>query len=187
MKKFYFLGILFSIFYFLFSFSVSAQDKTELIYFWGDGCPHCAKESKFLETISEKYPELKITKYEVWYNAQNQKLFAETARNLGITRLGVPLTIIGDKYFIGYQDDQTTGKAIEEQIISILGEKPSSGTEGKIKIPFLGEVDPAKISLPILTIALGALDGFNPCAMWILLFLIALLISIHSRKKLLLI
>ena len=189
MKKFYFLGILFSIFYFLFSFSVSAQDKTELIYFWGDGCPHCAKESKFLENISEKYPKLKITKYEVWYNAENQKLFAETAKGLGITRLGVPLTIIGDKYFIGYQDDETTGKEIEEQIASILGAKPAfaKATAGKIKLPFFGEVDLARMSLPLLTITIGALDGFNPCAMWILLFLIALLINIHSRKRLLLI
>src|SRR3989344_811805 len=138
MKKFYFLGILFSIFYFLFSFSVSAQDKTELIYFLGDGCPHCAKESKFLENISEKYPKLKITKYEVWYNAENQKLFAETAKGLGITRLGVPLTIIGDKYFIGYQDDETTGKEIEEQIASILGAKPAfaKATAGEKKNPF---------------------------------------------------
>ncbi len=51
----------------------------------------------------------------------------------------------------------------------------------------MGEVDLAKMSLPILTIVVGALDGFNPCAMWILLFLITLLVNVRSRKKLLLI
>ena len=171
-----------AVFLFFIGFNfISAQEKTELIYFWGDGCPHCAKESKFLEQMAEKYPELKITKYEVWYNSENQELFKKTAKELGITQLGVPLTIIGDEHFIGYQDDQTTGKAIEDRIKNIGGEIKA------VKVPFFGEVNLAKLSLPILTIVVGALDGFNPCAMWILLFLIALLINVRSRKKLLLI
>ncbi|MDO8601179.1 MAG: thioredoxin family protein [bacterium] len=187
-KKIFLLNLVGFILFFSLALSVLAQDKTELIYFWGDGCPHCAKESKFLEQIKEKYPELAIIKYEVWYNTENQKLFTETAKGLGITQLGVPLTIIGDKYFIGYTDDQTTGKAIEEQIKSILIPGGATSSEVKtVKLPFFGEVDLTKMSLPLLTITIGALDGFNPCAMWILLFLIALLINVHSRKKLLLI
>lgn len=179
---------------------VSAQEKLELIYFWGDGCPHCAKESKFLEQIAEKYPDLEITKYEVWYDSKNQELFKKTAKELGITQLGVPLTIVGDKYFVGYGDDETTGKQIEDYIQSVLegpsfakvfdpevSDRRASEGEEKIKIPFLGEINLSSLSLPALAVVLGAIDGFNPCAMWILLFLIALLINVRSRKKLLLI
>ena len=53
----------------------------------------------------------------------------------------------------------------------------------KAKIPILGTLDLSKMSLPALTLILGALDGFNPCAMWILLFLITLLINTRSRKR----
>jgi len=52
-----------------------------------------------------------------------------------------------------------------------------------IKVPILGEVEIKKFSLPILTILLGILDGFNPCAMWTLLFLISLLLGMKNRKR----
>lgn len=52
-----------------------------------------------------------------------------------------------------------------------------------IKLPILGEIDALKFSLPILTIIMGVLDGFNPCAMWVLLFLISLLLGIENKKR----
>ncbi|MBW6441586.1 hypothetical protein K0B04_01580 [Patescibacteria group bacterium] len=53
----------------------------------------------------------------------------------------------------------------------------------KIALPKVGNIDMEKLSLPALTIVLGFLDGFNPCAMWVLLFLISLLIGMKDRKK----
>ena len=35
----------------------------------------------------------------------------------------------------------------------------------------------------MFTIILGLLDGFNPCAMWVLMFLLALLVYTKSRKR----
>ncbi|MDD3150902.1 MAG: hypothetical protein PHV68_08710 [Candidatus Gastranaerophilales bacterium] len=52
-----------------------------------------------------------------------------------------------------------------------------------VKLPLLGEVNALSFSLPILTIIMGALDGFNPCAMWTLLFLISLLLGMENRKR----
>ncbi|MGI6373969.1 MAG: glutaredoxin family protein [Patescibacteria group bacterium] len=57
-------------------------------------------------------------------------------------------------------------------------------TEEKlIKLPVLGEVNALSFSLPVLTIIIGALDGFNPCAMWVLLFLISLLLGMKDRRR----
>ena len=52
-----------------------------------------------------------------------------------------------------------------------------------INLPFIGELKTASVSLPILTVIIGALDGFNPCAMWVLLFLISLLLNMKDRKR----
>ena len=46
-----------------------------------------------------------------------------------------------------------------------------------------GVVSLKDVSLPIFTIILGAVDGFNPCAMWILIFLITMMFSMHDRFK----
>ena len=54
----------------------------------------------------------------------------------------------------------------------------------KVKVPFLGKINLKKLSLPIVSILLGAIDGFNPCAMWILLFLISTLIGMKNKKRL---
>jgi hypothetical protein len=48
---------------------------------------------------------------------------------------------------------------------------------------FIGPVDLTIMSLPALSILLGFLDGFNPCAMWVLITLLTLLINTHDMKK----
>jgi len=50
-------------------------------------------------------------------------------------------------------------------------------------LPKFANFDLEQLSLPALTVVLGFLDGFNPCAMWVLLFLISLLLDMKDRKK----
>lgn len=52
-----------------------------------------------------------------------------------------------------------------------------------ITIPILGEIDVFSYSLPLLAIILGLVDGFNPCAMWVLVFLISLILSLNDKRK----
>jgi len=54
----------------------------------------------------------------------------------------------------------------------------------KTTIPFFGELDTQKYSLPVLAMMLGLVDGFNPCAMWALIFLISLVVGLNDRSKL---
>jgi hypothetical protein len=70
------------------------------------------------------------------------------------------------------------------------GAPPAGGHAGvervvppTIKLPLIGEIRTADVSLPVLTLALGALDGFNPCAMWVLVFLIGLLVGMEDRLR----
>jgi len=71
-----------------------------------------------------------------------------------------------------------------EEISEIRNEEYAETVSSHIKtLPFLGEVDIRKISLPIITIVLGVSDGFNPCAMWVLMFLIMLLLEVKDKKR----
>jgi glutaredoxin len=62
------------------------------------------------------------------------------------------------------------------------GNDPSSDYP-TVNVPFIGQVNTKSLSLPVLTILIGGLDGFNPCAMWVLVFLIGLLIGMNDRKR----
>lgn len=186
---------------------VMAEEEKSIYFFHSIGCPHCEDEEKFLEKIEEKYPLLNIEKYEVSKNLENTELLINVGKELGINIRGVPVTIIGDKNVIGYFDDKSTGAQIETLIKNYLEcdncpdvvkavieknnekiqnsndlEKKESEQE-KINIPFFGERYAKDFSLPILTIVIGILDGFNPCAMWVLLFLISLLLHMKDKKK----
>jgi hypothetical protein len=61
--------------------------------------------------------------------------------------------------------------------------KNNDGSSYVIDIPFIGKTDTKTLSLPILAIVIGTIDGFNPCAMWVLLFLISALIGMKDKKR----
>lgn len=81
------------------------------------------------------------------------------------------------------------GKKIEEVVgktngdICATGEDCKAGEAPKLELPVFGSINLAEVSLPVLTVMVGLVDGFNPCAMWTLLFLISLLLGMHDRRK----
>ncbi|NMC51759.1 hypothetical protein GYA54_03470 [Candidatus Kuenenbacteria bacterium] len=166
-----------------------AQEKLPVYFFWGDGCPHCHEEQIFWETIKDNYPEIDWISYETWKNTDNQALLLKMTRERTGKAFGsVPVTIIGEKIIYGFGNENTTGQQIIKALDIYTGrttaEMPGQKTkENKYHLPLIGEVDIQKLSLPVLTIVLGAVDGFNPCSMWALLVLITLLINSGSKKK----
>lgn len=176
-------------------------------FFWGEGCPHCAKEKIFLDKLERDYEEVMVYEFEITRNQANVMLLQEMARDLDVEVAGVPFTVVGRDYWIGYQSEATTGKEIEAAVIGLIeeegeaigseeGEADKGADEGtgvtiermkrdgaSIEVPILGEVEIEGLSLPVLTVVMAVLDGFNPCAMWTLLFLISLLLGMENRRR----
>lgn len=76
----------------------------------------------------------------------------------------------------------------------VLREVPSPGKgdipsaePSIVKLPLFGEIDASKTSLPVLTVIIAGMDGFNPCAFFVLFLLLSILVYAHSRKVMLLI
>ena len=185
----------------------SAQAASVKLYlFYGDGCPHCAKEEVFLEKIkTEKLADVEVVKFEVWKNKENANLLAQTAKTLSVNIAGVPFTVVGEKTIVGYADDESTGveilSLIEEQknnqdvvaklqegkkVTIVTDNLPATSTKSdnaSTVLPFIGSQNLKKISLPLLTVIIGLLDSLNPCAMWVLLFLIGIILSMDDQRK----
>lgn len=176
---------------------VKAENNSVTVYlFWAEGCPHCEKEIEFLDAIKTKYPQVEIKKYEVIQNPDNRNLLKSVGEKLDTNVSGVPFTVIGEKYFAGFYSNETTGEEIENEIKNAIKQGyfdivsqinkadvtpiPESKT---ITLPVFGNISVEKFSLPVITLLVAALDGFNPCAMWVLIFLIGLLLGTNNRKK----
>ena len=199
-------------FFFLLPFNVFGleEEKVKLYLFYGDGCPHCADEKEFLSSIEDKYPNLEIIKYEVWYNVENANLLSQVQNKLHISRNGVPTTVIGEDFFIGYTESMgmKIERAIEfyssnehidavEQIIAgtyvekeekeeqteFAEQEEKSDEDMSIDVPLFGKVNLKNVSLMTAAVVIGLIDGFNPCAMWVLLFLISVLIGMKDKKR----
>lgn len=183
---------------------IHANNNVTLYFFWGKGCPHCAQEEIFLDQLKKKYPQLEVKSYEVWYNKENAKLFSQMAEAYGTRPEGVPTTFIGDfKPVVGYRNYEISGKIVEEKVkvcikqgctdpLEKIGktsvQKEIPAQEDKIiTLPFLGRIDTSKMALPVLTIILAGLDGFNPCAFFVLFTLLSILLYASSRKRMFLI
>lgn len=172
---------------------IEASDKITIYFFHGDGCSHCADEQTFLSELENKYlDKINIVKYEVWYNDSNDYLYNNVKKYLNSSARGVPFTVVGEKYFSGY--NSSVGTNIQNAIEDYLNYDPNKienntnsseekDTSTETEIPILGKIDMKKVSIPVVAIILGALDGFNPCAMWILLFLINMLFTMKNRKR----
>ncbi len=168
------------------NFVLADSEKTQIYFFSSAICPHCTKEREFLEELKKKYPEIEIKEYEVVYNPENKKILEEFYEKYQVPEKDkgwVPVTFTPSGYFIGF--NQQVAGDIENCLIECIGNGQT--TPSQITIPIFGQIDLSNMSLPVLTVTLGALDGFNPCAMWILLFLITLLINTRSRKRMLLV
>ena len=155
------------------------KDKVNLYLFHSDDCSHCAQEREWLEGIEEEYKDyLNVYMYEVTYNKDNRELMNKVIDKLDISSSNVPLTIIGNIHYTGYS--VATGSKIENDIKDYIGEDVD---KNNIKLPILGNVNMKEVSIPVVAVVLGFIDGFNPCAMWILLFLINMFFGMKDRKK----
>ena len=170
----------------LFSFRpVQAADKLDLDFFYSKTCPHCVAEKSFLGEITEKYPEISFNYYLIndsEYNSLLNKLVKKhnAEKYMGI----VPMTFIGEDLFIGFDSVEKTGKQIEESIQAQLkGQTTEDIDASLISLPFVGEINTSKYSLPILAIILGILDGFNICSLGALILILGIVIALRSRKK----
>ena len=171
------------------------EDKVNIYFFYGDGCPHCKEEERFFNDLAEKYSDkYNLYMYETWNSSDNTNLMYKVKEMMGDTvNRAVPYTIIGAETFVGYND--FVGTKIENAIVHYTTkeeekeEKPDEYAADKYKeeIPFIGVVDKRDVSIGLVAVILGFVDGFNPCAMWILLFLINMLIGMHDKRKMLII
>lgn len=181
--------------------NASAQ-TVELILFWEPSCPYCERARVFLAKRPDTQAWIKVLQVDISSNPANQALFLRASRLFAIARPGVPLIVVGERPILGFDDEKTTGAAILDaaqacrdaggcrslqQLLEDeepkLQQLPGKGLPAQVSLPLIGTISFKNLSLPALTILLAAIDGFNPCAMWVLVFLIGLLAGMQDRAR----
>ena len=192
---------------FLFFLAMTAAQAAEppaltIHYFRAEGCPHCEDAGAFFARLAAEEPRVVVRDYEVSRDPENRALFQAALDALKVEEGGVPFIFVGDRALLGYHTDATTGAEIRRQVARCLAApcpdaleairagrapavQPREAGADRLRLPFVGEVDAAALSLPLLTVAVAALDAFNPCAFFVLLFLLSMMAHQKSRARML--
>lgn len=173
--------------------------EVDVTLFYGNGCPHCAKEEDYLKVLkSQLGKNVNIQTYEVWDNEENNELLTKVRTTLNDKGEGVPLTVIGGKVFDGFNDE--IGKEIKKTILDNLKQNninvvelvkdgkavPTSTTldsNPTIHFTLLGNTNVKKTSAATITMTEGIGDAINLGSLWIILFLAGIMLAIYNNKK----
>jgi len=146
-----------------------------------DGCPHCADAKAYLPKFASERPWLTITYRPVDTDADARVALIHYSRTSGTWPPGIPTFVFNGQVLVGFESSERSGGKLAALVDSglVKDESIDTGWFGKISVSSMG--------LPIFTLAIGLLDGFNPCAMWVLLFLLSMLVHLKSRARMALI
>ena len=146
----------------------------------------------YIEALPEGRPWVRLHPLGLSRQPENVRRYQAMARQLGEDAAAVPALLFCGEMHVGWDDDKTTGALIRQRLddcrAHALGGKAAQAPPVEpIRLPLIGAVDPASLSLPALTLVLAGLDAFNPCAFFVLLFLLSIMAHQKSRRRMLLI
>lgn len=144
-----------------------------------DGCPHCADAKRFLAELATQRPGLAIVYHQVDRDPAARDALIEISRAAGAWPPGVPTFVFGVRVLVGFDDAEHVGA----DLVRLLDEAAPRAPPDTVESGLFGTLEASELGLPLFTLALGLLDGFNPCAMWVLLFLLSLLVRLKDRRR----
>ena len=188
------IGIIFTLF--LVTTSVSAEDpvwrtpgtgspQVHLYFFWSSTCPHCREARPVIETMAQDNPWLVLHSGNIIDDREQLHHYQEMAASLGQQAQSVPGFFICGRMFVGWDKTGEMSRALLQTAERCRDEGLTDTPEPDISLP--GGIQADNYSLPLFTLVIAGLDAFNPCAFFVLLFLLSLLVNAHSRRRMLLV
>lgn len=175
--------------------ALAADAGVRIHFFWAANCPHCAQAKPVLTELAERYPQVELVEYDVWGDREAFARLRQLAEERGQVLISTPALLVGDRLWFGFTpaiaDDleREVRRCLVQGCVDPLAEatpvpvpSPATPEAESVELPLFGRLAPDSLSLPVFTVVIGLLDGFNPCAFFVLLFLLSLLTHARSRR-----
>lgn len=158
-----------------------SRDTVMLEVFVREGCPHCAAAEEFLPDFAAERPWLRLVYRHVDRDPAARADLMRRSEAAGVWPPGVPTFALQGRVMVGFDSAGESGAALAAFV------DDTAGSSDSIETRLFGALSASRLGLPLFTLAIGLLDGFNPCAMWLLLFLLSLLVHLRDRRRMALI
>jgi len=167
------------------------RPEVHLYFFWSLSCPHCLAARPFVKAIPASRPWVKLHSLELSRHPEHVRHYVALAGQLGQSAQAVPALLFCGRMWTGWDDDASTGQDLLAELdacrdAALTGTAlDTARTLPALTLPFLGKLDTNAPSLPLLTVLIAGLDAFNPCAFFVLLFLLSLMVHQNNRARML--
>lgn len=173
--------------------------SVKLYFFWSSRCPHCLEARPFVQELATRYPWLSLESNEVLAVAENRERFIAMAALLGQQARSVPTFMVCGRMYVGWGGVDTGGSFLDRKVRECYSRVyattampppavPEESSEvPALDLPVIGRLDAQQLSLPMLTLVLAGMDAFNPCAFFVLLFLLSMLVHMRDRRMMLMV
>jgi hypothetical protein len=193
------MQIFLMLFAILFTFnSVKAVEPINIHFFFDPSCLHCAEEKEWLESFNEDNPDIQIIVYDLSIQ-DNYELFVEVKTLFNDRDALSPYTVVGGIALRGFNEqtksdieniiERYRNEEFSDIVAKVINNESITNADfdeiirDTVNLPFIGEVETKGFSLLLGAIIIGFVDGFNPCALWVLILLISLLINSNNKKR----
>jgi glutaredoxin len=182
--------------------SIAFQSSADIEVFVREGCPHCAKAKEFLSALKIERPEVRISIRDVSRDSSALERLRQLSIDQGLNKLSVPAFYINGRLIVGFSEEADTGERIKAELARTRQSEsdadpcaadenpacerdfPAASEPERFEIELFGHaLSLERVGLPMFTLAMGLLDGFNPCSMWVLILMISLLAPMQNRWR----
>lgn len=169
------------------------QPVVHLYFFWSLACPHCLEARPFIEAIPAHRPWIRLHSLELTRHPENARHYIALAEQAGQVAQYVPGLLYCGRMQTGWDSDATSGAALLAELDACRAEAGAGSPLDAARalpapafsVPLLGEIALDGYSLPLMTALIAGLDAFNPCAFFVLLFLLSMLVHQKNRARML--
>ncbi len=180
----------------------TAENPVVIHFFYDKVCAHCQLEKTELERLETIYSNVIVHYYEITDYPENNQLYLEVKAAFDLQSANTPFTVIGGVALVGYNPQvknqisqlitRYSRQSHTDVVQKVIDQIPILESDfdsislmpgDTVVLPILGEVTIDSLGLTVAAIVIGIVDGFNPCAMWVLIFLITMLLHAKDRKR----
>jgi thiol-disulfide isomerase/thioredoxin len=166
-----------------------------LYFFWSEKCPHCLKARPDIAALAKEYSWLKLHSLELVRYPDNVQTFINMSAMFDDAASSVPAFMFCGNMINGYESKVTTGRFLKDNLRACYQFAKRSDPDNKtafilsskvlssVDLPLFGEITSSDYSLPVLTVFIAGMDAFNPCAFFVLLFLLSMMVHGRSRSR----
>jgi thiol-disulfide isomerase/thioredoxin len=180
-------------------FEIEQQGRAviHVYFFWTNKCPHCLDMLPVVTQLAEKSDDIKLHSLQLIGEKENINRYQYMAMKLGQSAQSVPAILFCNSMRTGFDKQRTLKLLLNDIELCRQHIKETGSIESlsyqkfdhlQIKLPFIGTINTSRLeSLPLITILIASIDAFNPCAFFVLLFLLSMMLHTHSRSRMLVI